>query len=238
MPRPHSIGTCWSSTEGVPFDATWEEIFSARTWGRYPAEDLVRFVARRFFGARDRAAVRILDLGCGGGANAWFLAREGFTVTAVDGSAAAVDQTRRWLQENGCAADVSVADFLDLQFPPSSFDAIVDCASIQHNPWPDIVVIHRQVFRMLKPGGWFWGAMLNRDSSQAQNAEPSKAAEIDGYTTGSNDRGVFVHLFSRDEVETLLEPYSQALIDHIDRTDGGGTTRVAQFIAAGQKRAA
>src|SRR5262249_5535955 len=103
------------------FDRTWEEIFRSRTWGRYPSEDAVRLVARQFFRAPDRRQVSCLDLGCGGGNHTWFLAREGFSVTAVDGSESAVKQTQALLDAEGCVADVRVCGFLDLAFADGSF---------------------------------------------------------------------------------------------------------------------
>ena len=58
----------------MSWDDQWETLFASRAWGRYPPEELVRFVARSFGDAPDRASVRILELGCGPGANVWFLA--------------------------------------------------------------------------------------------------------------------------------------------------------------------
>ncbi len=216
------------------FDNTWDDIFRSRTWGRYPSEDVIRFMARRFFSVHDRKQVHILDLGCGGGANTWFLAREGFTVTAIDGSAAAVAQTRDLLKKEGCAADVSVCPFLDLSFPGAAFDAVLDCASIQHNPWDDVVSIHRNVLRMLKPSGWFFGFMLNDQSSR-----PSETAGIGNdcrrFRAGSLENPVFVHLFSRAELTQLLTNYGANSVETLERTEGAGTSRLAYFLVAAQK---
>lgn len=221
----------------MAFDRTWEAIFQSRGWGRYPPEDVVRLVARRFFGVPDRTHVKILDLGCGGGANTWFLAREGFRVTAVDGSAAAVARTSDLLTQEGCTADVVVRDFLDLNFPDAVFDAVLDCASIQHNPWDDIVSVHRHIFRILKPGGWFLGLLLNTDSSHPRGDEAPEGSELRGFRAGTLDQGVFVHLFSRNELDLLFAPYEATSVDSVCRSDGGGTTWVAQFVVAAQKAA-
>ena len=220
------------------FDTNWEAIFRSRGWGRYPSEEIVRFVARRFFSVPDRTQIRVLDLGCGGGANTWFLAREGFSVTAVDGSAAAVDQTRELLRREKCTADVSVREFLDLPFPAASFDAVIDCASIQHNPWDDVVAIHRHVFRLLKPGGWLFGAILGQNSSRPSAGADGRGREVKDFRAGSLGEGVFTHLFSREELETLLVPYVAVSIDVLDRTDGNGGSRISQFIVSAQKPSA
>jgi SAM-dependent methyltransferase len=67
----------------------WNKLFSDRTWGRYPSEDLVRFVARTFGNGEGKSA---LEVGCGPGANLWYLAREGFETCGVDLSPVAVEQ--------------------------------------------------------------------------------------------------------------------------------------------------
>src|SRR6218665_938871 len=61
----------------------WDEKFRSRSWGRYPPEDLVRFMGRRFRAA-DKGAVKVLEVGCGPGANLWFMHREGFAVHGID----------------------------------------------------------------------------------------------------------------------------------------------------------
>jgi 2-polyprenyl-3-methyl-5-hydroxy-6-metoxy-1,4-benzoquinol methylase len=70
----------------------WEQVFLSQAWGKYPSEDLIRFVARNFYKSEDRSRVKILEVGCGPGANLWFFAREGFSFSGVDGSAAAIEQ--------------------------------------------------------------------------------------------------------------------------------------------------
>ena len=55
------------------------KVFVGQTWGKYPGEDLIRFIARNFYSRQIRRDTRILEVGCGPGANLWFLAREGFS---------------------------------------------------------------------------------------------------------------------------------------------------------------
>ena len=69
----------------------WDRLFRSKEWGKYPAIDVVRFVARHFYRAADRQRVRILEIGCGTGANLWYLAREGFDAVGLDGSEVAIE---------------------------------------------------------------------------------------------------------------------------------------------------
>jgi 2-polyprenyl-3-methyl-5-hydroxy-6-metoxy-1,4-benzoquinol methylase len=71
----------------------WDEVLRAPHWQRaYPNEEMIRFVARRFYSTTDRGSIRILDLGCGAGTQTWYLAREGFDVSAIDGSQVGIDR--------------------------------------------------------------------------------------------------------------------------------------------------
>ncbi len=72
------------------WDPVWEDIYASREWGKYPPEELIRFIARTFYAVPDRKAIRILDLGCGSGAATWYVAREGFSAFGIDGSPSAI----------------------------------------------------------------------------------------------------------------------------------------------------
>jgi tellurite methyltransferase len=64
-----------------------------------------------------------LDLACGAGRNALWLAEHGWRVTAVDGSATAIDILRRRApQVNACVADLEKREYL---IGPESWDLIV-----------------------------------------------------------------------------------------------------------------
>ncbi|HNV72633.1 MAG TPA: class I SAM-dependent methyltransferase, partial [Candidatus Ozemobacteraceae bacterium] len=142
----------------------WEEIFRARAWGKYPPEELIRFTARAFYRAPDRSSVKILDAGCGPGACCWYLAREGFTVTGVDGSLCALQQARERLAQERLTGTWVRGDLLHLPFPEASFDGVIDIAAVQQNRPAAIRSIIAGVSRILKPGGRFFSMMLAHGS--------------------------------------------------------------------------
>src|SRR5262249_34275510 len=106
------------------WDPVWERTFASRAWGKYPSEPLIRFVARNFYDAADRAQVRICELGCGPGPNLWYAAREGFSVFGIDGSETAIRQARERLDAEcpGWKGELRVGDFRTLPFADNSFD--------------------------------------------------------------------------------------------------------------------
>lgn len=46
------------------FDDMWEQVHSEMEWGKYPSEEVIRFVARNYY-KKDRENVNLLDFGCG-----------------------------------------------------------------------------------------------------------------------------------------------------------------------------
>lgn len=94
-----------------------------------------------------------LDLGCGAGGDAIWLARQGWRVTAVDISTTAVERVRERARELGIADRVT-ADQHDLadSFPAGRFDLV--SAQYFHTPLqlPRARVL-RSAARALRPGG-------------------------------------------------------------------------------------
>jgi len=135
------------------WDPAWESVFQQHEWGKYPPEFIIRFVARNFYAKPGRSEVRLLDLGCGPGACTWFMAREGFSVSGIDGSPTAIDRAGKRLQSEGLTADLRVGDFTILPWGADSFDAVIDCASLCHNSWQAARKAVSEVCRVLKPSG-------------------------------------------------------------------------------------
>jgi SAM-dependent methyltransferase len=100
--------------------------------------------------AEGLAPGRALDLACGTGRHAIYLARLGWQVTAVDAAPAAIDRLRRAAPE----IDAQVADLErgEYRIEPASFDLICDFYYLQR----DLFAAIREGVR---PGGVFAGAI-------------------------------------------------------------------------------
>ena len=77
------------------WDNSWESLFKKRDWGVYPNEELIKFIAKHYYKVSNRYKIKILELGCGPGANIWYLAREKFNVHGIDGSKTAINKCSR-----------------------------------------------------------------------------------------------------------------------------------------------
>jgi SAM-dependent methyltransferase len=70
----------------------------------------------------------VLDIGCGLGDNAIYLASRGHPVIGLDGSPAAIDEARRRAAAAGVTVTFDVADATDLKGYDGRFDTVVDSA--------------------------------------------------------------------------------------------------------------
>jgi SAM-dependent methyltransferase len=204
----------------VSWDPTWEGVFRSRKWGRYPPEELIRFVATCFDTAPDRQAVRILEVGCGPGANLWYLAREGFSVVGIDGSETALRYARERLHADGLRAELVRGDFtqLGVYFEPGSFDAIVDVAALQHNDWEGMrravaemrqsLRLRGQVFAMLVAAG-SWGDGLGQELESGTYSDIS-AGPLAGVGA--------CHFFDLADVERLFAEFDGLQIEYSERS--------------------
>ena len=96
--------------------------------------------------------MRLLDLGCGSGAAADYLAtRRNIEIVCVTNSSVQADICRRKFAKLGGRAQVIVTDFDSLDLPSESFDAIYSLESIGYTK--DMDAWLTQCWRMLKPGG-------------------------------------------------------------------------------------
>jgi SAM-dependent methyltransferase len=96
---------------------------------------------------------RALDLGCGEGRNAVWLARQGWTATGVDFSAVGVAKGERLAAEHGVDVEWVVADVTQWTAPAGTFDlAIVFYVQL---PAPDRAAMLGHAVRALGPGGRF-----------------------------------------------------------------------------------
>ncbi|WP_327163471.1 class I SAM-dependent methyltransferase [Streptomyces zaomyceticus] len=149
-----------------------------------PDENLVSYVERGLL----PAGARVLDLGCGPGRNALYLASLGHRVDAVDLSATAI----RWAEERAAQTGTTGVRFIcgDAFAPDSAlegpYDLVYDSGCFHHLP-PHRRISHLALLdRLLAPGGLFGLTAF----AAGEGGMGSELPDADFYRQGRLDGGL------------------------------------------------
>ena len=142
----------------------WEDVFQSQEWGKYPPEELIRFIAKNYYKSNNRDAVKILDIGCGTGACTWYLSREGFSAYGIDGSVSAIKRGKKRFAAEALSGEFIVGDIAKIPYVAESFDCVIDICSIQHNESVFAQKIVQECYRVLKKDGLFFSMLASYGS--------------------------------------------------------------------------
>ncbi|HXW80688.1 MAG TPA: SRPBCC domain-containing protein [Acidimicrobiales bacterium] len=148
-----------SAAQAAEWDSRYRESEIAK-WSGRPNGRLVAEVA-------DLTPGRALDVGCGEGADAIWLAQRGWAVTAVDISSVAIARAREAARTTGAAVDWVVGDALQVGFPARSFDLV----SLQYPALPKAAAegAVRTLLGTVRPGGLLLAIYHDLDEEHRQH---------------------------------------------------------------------
>jgi SAM-dependent methyltransferase len=121
--------------------AAWRDGVSKQPW---------KLTERQAFRERLAPGARLLEIGAGTGQDSAYFQGSGFAVVATDLSTAMVEHCR------AKGIEAHVMDFLHLDFPAGSFDAVFALNCLLHVPNRDLPAVLAAVRAVLRPGGLFF----------------------------------------------------------------------------------
>ena len=130
--------------------AYWDERYggAGRVWSGRPNQRLVEQVA-------DLTPGTALDVACGEGGDAVWLARQGWEVTAVDVSEVALAKVAAHAEEEGVGDRIRIGFYDALADPRPAGRRTFDLVTVSflHVPEPDFPAIYRGIADAVAPGG-------------------------------------------------------------------------------------
>lgn len=119
---------------------------------------------------------KALDLACGAGRNALWLAEHGWDVTAVDGASAAIDILRERSIERHVRIDARVADLAkhDYSIEPRVWDLVAMCYYLQRD-------LFEPAKEGVKPGGALVAIVHITEGNEHSTATRLKRGELERY---------------------------------------------------------
>jgi 2-polyprenyl-3-methyl-5-hydroxy-6-metoxy-1,4-benzoquinol methylase len=111
----------------------------------------------------------VLEVGCGCGYLALEMARIGRRVIAADVSSVALETARRHAAARRLDIDFRLLGGIGLDLPDESVDLAYSVEVVEHLHERDVPLHLAEVFRVLRPGGFYW--LLTPNALQGRNME-------------------------------------------------------------------
>jgi len=154
---------------------------------------------------------RILDLACGTGRHAIYLATEGFSVYATDISRKGIEITKEKAKRLGLKnIKCKVHDMNEIPFSGGFFDGVLCVWSMGHGTLATQERIIDEMRRVLKPNGILLTDFVStKDETYCSGREIEKNTFVGG-VEGEED--VPHHYFTRQEIKRLFARFSEVKI--------------------------
>lgn len=150
---------------------------------------------------------KTIDLGCGTGNYAIYLAGEGFDVTAVDISSSAIKIAKNNASQKGIDCNFIVADILgDLKQIQSTFNFAYDWELLHHIFPSDREKYIRNVYRLLNPGGQYLSVCFSEENLQFGRVGKFRKTPLETvlYFSSENElRVLYESFFKVEELKTI-----------------------------------
>jgi tellurite methyltransferase len=178
----------------------WDQILLEDWYSREEPEDVVVDFARRL--KEKKHGLRVLDLGCGAGRHAVYLAGQGFEVHGADSSKTGLELTRERLKTHGLGGQVLKCDMKRLPYVDSCFDAVVCLHAIYHQKPAGIRRTISEITRVLRKGGFLLVNFLSiKTYSYGRGVKVGKDTFVGQEGV---EKGVMHHFVDEGEIRSFL----------------------------------
>ena len=188
----------------MTFSKEWDDLYRSNTHlSIWPWSDLVSYVHRY---ARPSAGfTKVLELGCGAGANIPLFLSLKADYWAIEGSPSIVDSVLARYPE--LAGRIVVGDFtVDLPFE-GPFDLVVDRISLAHNSTAAMLITLSMIFNLLRTGGKFigidWFSTKHQDSELGEMVDSHTRKNMPAHSSLAGTG--HVHFCDQEHLIYLLE---------------------------------
>jgi SAM-dependent methyltransferase len=134
---------------------TWDEFYGQRKFSapfilqnELPDENLVELLNK------DLAIASALEIGCGEGRNAIYIAKQGISVTAIDISPTAIENAKNNAKRQEVDVDFRCMDVLKNDVS-GEYDFVYDSGTLHHLPPHRRITYIELLKTVIKPGGYF-----------------------------------------------------------------------------------
>ncbi len=214
------------------WDENWEAVFNSQAWGKYPALGVIKFVASNFY-KKNRAEVKLLEVGCGTGANIWYMGREGFATYGIDGSKTAIELAQKRMEEElgqESNTHLVVGDIVHLPYESEFFDAVIDVECLYANNLHNSKKILAEIYRVLKPGGMLYSLTFSDEMSIGKTQTKIAPNEYKDISDGPLAEKGFVRLIDKNGIGELYgDKFALVSIDKFEHTINNQADTISEW---------
>lgn len=172
--------------------------------------------------------IRVLDVGSGQGRNSIYLGRQGYNITAIDSSRAAIRDLRRAVQRDNLPITIVCSNINSYPLPQETYDVILAISVLCHLDPGTIHETGGRITRALRPGGLLIAEEFTPDDPGACEADNASefAPLIENYFTPDDLQQLFVPLRTiHSQVHTVKDTthggqHEHSLIRYVARREG------------------
>ena len=196
------------------FSNEWEQLYKNNTHQSiWPWSDLISLIYRH---KSEVTGNRLLELGCGAGANISLFNTLKFDYYGMDGSESSIQNLKLRFPE--LENKLFVGDFTK-SLPVDQCDVIVDRAAVTHNSLSDIKKTVDLIYSSLKAGGLF--ICIDMFSTKHFEYENGSASS-DEFTRDNYQQGQFVgtgkvHFTNTEMIQQLFKKFDLIHLEHKTR---------------------
>lgn len=198
----------------MSFSPQWEDLYANGVHRSvWPWSELVTLVLRHARPQDRERRLRVLELGCGQGANVPFVLSFGGEYHGVDGSPTALaDLDSRFPGQ----LQLATGDFCRALPFDGPFDVVIDRASLTHNDTPGIRSGLKLARDVLAPDGLFFGVhwFSTVADEYAQGCATNDPYVRSGYTDGRLAGTGVVHFSDRAHITDLFTGWDVLSLTH------------------------
>jgi SAM-dependent methyltransferase len=220
----------------MSWNQVWEDKFQRQSGDTYPEESFIRFVAKNFYQNQPRSQVKILEIGCGSGANIWYLAREGFDAYGIDGSSTAIAKAQALLTKEDLSVHLQIGDIIRLPYADGQFDAVADICCLTHNSLKDTPLILAEIKRILKPQGLLYSRTFTDLMSVGTKQRQLEPLEYTDISDGPFIRLGSVRLISKEGIQQLYGSLFRLIsVDYMEYSQDNEKSKISEWVIYAQK---
>lgn len=211
-------------------DFNWDDIFEKNTWGKYPPESLIRFVAKNI----DNPLSKLLEVGCGTGTNLLYFLKEGFTCHGIDNSQIAIDRANILLEKFHSKFQLQKTDVRQLNFKIIDYDVFIDNETCYTLTLDDASSVYRNAYENLNKGGLMYIKTFSTDTSAVNEGTLLDDGRVIASRGPLKDLGPS-RFTSHSELREILDFASDVEVNSHSYTMNDGDFCISELVASVRK---